>query len=481
MASIAVVGAGIAGSAAALLLARRGHEVTVFERDAEPPPASLDEAWESWERRGVTQLRQSHFFMGRLYRELGEHLPDVLDALLAAGVHVHPWSQRVPPALRDSLPADREEIHGMGARRTTVERVLHEALMGEPHVTLRLGEAVESLIGGPSVVTGVPHVVGFRTVAGETVTAELVLDVAGRRSPGTKWLAAVGARPPYEEVNDNRMTYFTRYYRLRDGASFPDDYGMLVSSLGYLDVAVFPADHGVFSVTCIAFTGDKAMRALRDADAFTRLMRSVPRLAQWTAPDQATPITPVKPITAVEDRYRRFTLDGTPVATGIVAVGDASSCTNPALGRGTSLAFVHARLLAETLDATGLDYAALATRFDEVTEAEIVPWYWSSVGVDRERITRMEAAIAGEPSPEPHPAEQAAVMAAAFRLATTVDAEAFWAFARTMHLLASPAQVLADDALRARALDVWERRGELVPPPVGPERKVVLDLLAAAP
>lgn len=479
MATIAVVGGGLGGAAAALLLARRGHDVTVFERDAEPPPASPDEAWDRWDRRGVTQLRQSHLFIGRLHRELAEHAPDVLHALLAAGVHDVPWTERVPPPMRASLPEGIEEIHGLGARRTTVERVLHEALLREPGVTVRLGEAVESLITGPSVVPGVPHVVGLRTTAGEDITADLVLDVAGRRSPGARWLAAAGARPPHEEASDNRIAYYTRYYRLRDDASFPVEYGPLMSSLVYLDVAVFPADHGVFSVTCMAFADDKPMRALRDADTFTRVMRAIPRVAQWIDEEVAVPITPVKPIAAVDDRYRRFVVEGAPVATGIVAVGDAWSCTNPALGRGTSLAFVQARLLAETVDATGLDYAALATRFDQVTQEELAPWFWSSVAVDRERIQRMEAAIAGEPVPEPDPADMPAVLSRALRLAAMVDAEAFWAFSKVMHLMASPAEVFADEALRGRAIDVWERRHELPAPSAGPERRVVLDLLAA--
>jgi NAD(P)-dependent dehydrogenase (short-subunit alcohol dehydrogenase family) len=32
-------------------MARRGYDVTVFERDSEPPPGSPEEAWQSWERR----------------------------------------------------------------------------------------------------------------------------------------------------------------------------------------------------------------------------------------------------------------------------------------------------------------------------------------------------------------------------------------------------------------------------------------------
>ena len=64
MAQIVVTGGGVAGLAAAMLLAEDGHEVTLLERDAAEPPAPT-EAWEAWERRGVNQFRLLHFFMPR--------------------------------------------------------------------------------------------------------------------------------------------------------------------------------------------------------------------------------------------------------------------------------------------------------------------------------------------------------------------------------------------------------------------------------
>lgn len=55
--NIIVIGAGPTGLATAALLAARGHQVTVLERDPAGPPATGKEAWESWERPGVSQLR----------------------------------------------------------------------------------------------------------------------------------------------------------------------------------------------------------------------------------------------------------------------------------------------------------------------------------------------------------------------------------------------------------------------------------------
>jgi len=83
MPQIIVMGGGVSGLATAILLARDGHDVTVLERDAEPPPATLEEAIEGWPRRGVAQFRQAHYMLPRGRTVLDEDLPDLRDALLA--------------------------------------------------------------------------------------------------------------------------------------------------------------------------------------------------------------------------------------------------------------------------------------------------------------------------------------------------------------------------------------------------------------
>lgn len=84
MARVIILGAGLGGLSTAMLLAREGHEVRVLERDpAEPPPA--ERAWEVWQRRGVNQFRLPHFMLPRWHAQMVQELPDVLDALTAAG------------------------------------------------------------------------------------------------------------------------------------------------------------------------------------------------------------------------------------------------------------------------------------------------------------------------------------------------------------------------------------------------------------
>ena len=55
MPKIIVLGAGVCGLAAGMLLAQDGHEVTVLERDDAAAPGTPQQAWESWTRPGVNQ------------------------------------------------------------------------------------------------------------------------------------------------------------------------------------------------------------------------------------------------------------------------------------------------------------------------------------------------------------------------------------------------------------------------------------------
>ena len=74
---IVVLGAGVCGLTAGLLLARDGHEVTLVERDPAAVPDRAPDAWDGWVRDGVTQFRQAHYLQPRGRAVLEEELPDV--------------------------------------------------------------------------------------------------------------------------------------------------------------------------------------------------------------------------------------------------------------------------------------------------------------------------------------------------------------------------------------------------------------------
>jgi len=109
MSKIIVIGAGIVGLSTALMLGRQGHDVTVLERDDEALPGSPDDAWETWDRRGITQFRQAHFFHAAGCRVLESLLPDVKEALVRAGGHSFNMLALMPPTIEDREPRPGDE------------------------------------------------------------------------------------------------------------------------------------------------------------------------------------------------------------------------------------------------------------------------------------------------------------------------------------------------------------------------------------
>src|SRR5258705_10499651 len=102
--SVVVLGAGVAGLAASLALARDGHSVTLVERDPFRVGEPLDAL--DWERKGIPHFQQPHAFTPRGRKEMLETFPDVSDALITAGA----WDLDLRPKIRggETRPDDAE-------------------------------------------------------------------------------------------------------------------------------------------------------------------------------------------------------------------------------------------------------------------------------------------------------------------------------------------------------------------------------------
>lgn len=464
-----VLGAGLCGLAAAMMLARDGHRVTVLERDPAPVPDSPEQAWERWGRGGVAQFRQAHFMQARGRHVLDAELPDVRRAFEDAGALGIDPVARMPDSIADrgARPGD-ERLKTWTARRPALEQVLGRAAESQDGLEVRRGVGVAGLearrIGGRLYVTGV------RGDGGERLAADLVVDAMGRRSVLPKLIADIGGDPVYEEAEDCGFLYYTRFFRSPDG-SLPVPRGALLTHLGSFSIATLPADAGTWSVTLFGSARDRPLKRLRDPARWTALVRACPLQAHWL---DGEPITPVMPMGGVIDRYRRFDGNGSGPVCGVVSIADAWACTNPSLGRGMALGLMHAALLRRIVREHGDEPARLVRAWNEATERELTPWYRASVAADRARLAEIDAIRNGNDAATAEPIDLAARVRAALPLAMGRDPEVFRAGLEMSSCLALPQEVLARPGLAQRVLAA---AADVAPPPA-PSRAQVLELVA---
>ena len=386
MAEVVVAGAGLGGLLTALLLAGDGHRVTVVERDAGEAPTDPAVAWDEWSRRGVPQFRQLFYLLPR-FRQLAEQeLPDVIAALDAVALRHQPLAD-VTTAVDDRDP----EIVALTARRPVVEAAVALVAAAHARIDIRRRAAVRGLVPGEPVVAGVPHVTGVVTDRGP-MAADLVVDATGRRSPLSRWLAEIGGRPLPEVVEDSGFVYHSRHFRSAAG-TLPALRGPLLQHFGSLSVLTLPAEAGTWGIGLITSSRDDALRSLHRVDRWTAVARALTPIAHWV---DGKSITGVEVMTRLEDRRRTRCPEGRPLVTGVAPVADAWASTNPTLGRGTTLALLHALALRDTIRAVGLaDPARFAVAWHDATERELGPAYDAVVTADRHRLAEIDAAVDG--------------------------------------------------------------------------------------
>jgi 2-polyprenyl-6-methoxyphenol hydroxylase-like FAD-dependent oxidoreductase len=360
----AIVGAGPTGLFLGLALARRGHSVTVVDRD--PGPASIVE----WTRKGVMQFRLPHYFRPQVRNALLEEAPEVVDGLLAAGALPAPVNPRVP------------EIVGFRMRRVLFERVLRAAVAAEPNVSLVTGHAERVLIANARV-SGL-------VVDGAQLDSDLVIDASGRSSRLTDSVRAPALG------GDSGFAYVCREYQLRPGA----EPGPLNSPPGWVGVydgylvIIFLQDAGTFQVLIVRRSDDHDLAQLRRDVVFDVAAGAIPLIATWVDPDRATPHSSAMAGAGLHNSYRGQCAENGDVAVeGVLFVGDAVLTTNPAAGRGVSTSLMQAQRLLRALDEHGRDFTSVSLDFDQWCLEAMKPWFDDHVRWDAGLISRWR----GEP------------------------------------------------------------------------------------
>jgi 2-polyprenyl-6-methoxyphenol hydroxylase-like FAD-dependent oxidoreductase len=365
-----VIGAGMAGLAAAGALADRFNNVVVLERDSLPS--------EPMHRAGTPQARHVHGLLFSGQCALNELFPGFEQDLLRAGAVplTAGLDVRVERPGYDPFPQRDLGWCGYAASRPAIECAVRHRVESRANITLRQRCRVQQVLPAPNgeAVTGVRYENGGGET--ETISADLVVDASGRGAPTLGLLRSLDRPLPEETTIGIDLGYSTCIFSIPDDAS-ADWKGVMTfgqaphNSRGGL---MLPLEGNRWMVTIGGRHGDVPPG---DGEGFLTYAKALRTPTIYNAIRHAKRLDGVARYSFPESVRRHFErLDSFP--RGLLPIGDAICCFNPVYGQGMSVAAMEACLLKRLLEnsgETGNPIAELASIFFKEMQALIeTPW-----------------------------------------------------------------------------------------------------------
>jgi menaquinone-9 beta-reductase len=340
---VAIVGASIAGCAAATFLGRQGARVALVESHSDPA---------AYKRMCTHAIQASAV---STVERLG-----LRDALTAAGARrgeLNLWTRYgwISPSRAYTRRLNSPEL-GLNVRRETLDPMLRELAARTDGVELLLGHTASSLVRDGKRVGGI--VTRTRDGNERELRAKLVVAADGRNSTVAK---LAGQRTRLKP--NNRFCYMAYY----------QDTPLLTGSSAQVwftdpDIAyAFPTDNGL-TLLCAVPCKDRLEQFKEDPEAgIARLFEPLP---------DAPRVDPGKRVSKVMGKLDVPTERRRPAQDGTAYVGDAALAADPVWGLGMSWALQSAEWLADEVgpalaDGAGVDRAlkAYARRHRRATSA----------------------------------------------------------------------------------------------------------------
>lgn len=304
MKKIIVAGGGHGGIAAASMLAKRGYDVTVYERHAET------EMGYDW----------TDIFAPRSFQEIGMPMPD--SSLYEYKENMTFYGPSFRTGLRQDIPPEKLEIKM--ERRDIYAHIISHAK--ENGVRFEFG----CNVNGPIVLGN--RVAGIMTDQG-AVYGDLVIDACGIDSPVKTNLPALCGVNGITGPNNQFYVYRAFYNRASD-EEVQDKYKVCLFAEGKLGIGWVATEEKYTDLLVGRFEPFDLAEANRTADYYRKQNPSLgTRLVRG---GQFVKIPVRQPLSRM-------------VCDGYAAIGDAAFMTVPIIGSGIANSFKAARMLCDTV------------------------------------------------------------------------------------------------------------------------------------
>ena len=336
-----VVGAGMAGLAAAKAIAPHFEKVTVFDRDSLPDAPAP--------RSGTPQSRHTHALLAGGHSALDRMFPGIEIDLMDAGA----VRMRLRRDFRLELPGfdpfPRRDFgyDQFALSRPALERVCRHRVEQEPYIEIISRARVTEVIASPDnrSVAGVR----FEDVRGTsgTLSADLVVDASGRISLTQDFLDAIGSpKPPTVEIGMDQAYSTLVFEKPKDA---PTDWLAVIHAPAPPQSSrhgvIFPMEGGRWSVSL----AEDHKAPPGDVDGFMEFVASFRTPTIHNAIRGARRIGDVArfrmpcSVRCAYDRLDRF-------PRGLIPLGDSACRFPPIFGQGMSVAAQECSVLAGLIE-----------------------------------------------------------------------------------------------------------------------------------
>lgn len=368
--SAIVIGASMAGLLAARVLSDHFGKVTLVEKDTFPARGE--------NRKGVPQGKHVHVLLDLGRRIIEKFFPGITGELIRMD------ACNIEDASRDVLWYHTDfHKHGVsnakviGVSRPTLEATVRNHVLSFPNVEAIEDCGVSGLITGADNgrVNGVTFI-NSKTDNENKMTADLVLDAAGRGSHTPAWLESLGYKSPEEEKVKIGLVYSTYFYNRK-----PEDLS------GYKGILFFGTPQRKRFGVLVGQDGNRWVATMggvlgneppSEYQEFLKFAKELPSQFIFNVIRDEEPLT--KPaVYRFPASLRRHYEKLSRFPEGYLVIGDALCSFNPVYGQGMTVAAMEAEALGECL-ADGEEQ--LAKRyFEKACKLIDIPWNLS-VGSD---------------------------------------------------------------------------------------------------